>query len=154
MIYNVDPGARSSGCPSGVDSELLCVSMGGVHDNINQACTLDDTVYYSETLCAQFPEQAEALSAQLLGGGSNTTGPGWLSQLQNFDFGIISNAYCNIAPILSGGELPQSCQPPTPQAGVPQSDGTPKTGRYILAIVLVTVVAFASYFVIKRIAKR
>lgn len=151
MILN-DNIARSSGCPSGVDPELLCVSMGGVFDVLNDVCTIGGSGYDAAILCSAFPNEAAALSSSGSGGSSN-----WLQQLQGFDFGIISNAYCNIAPLLSGGEIPAACQPPSGAPGMGggfAEDKTPKTGRYILAIVLVVAVAFASYFVIKRIAKK
>lgn len=136
-------GTRASSC----DAELVCVNAGGVYDALNNACTIGETTYSDAAICG-FAQQAES--------GEPSGGSNWLSALQGFDFGLFSNAYCNLAPLFSGGDIPLACQQPGPAgvSGAGPSDTTPKTGRYLLAIGLVVVVGVITYFVIKRLAKK
>lgn len=121
---------------------------------IGETSTQAGTVYDGNALCATFPNEAAALAS---GSGSGSGSSfNWLGTLQSFDFGIFSSAYCNIYPLLNQGNIPPECKPPQTGAnGQPEpSEDTPKTGRYLLAILLVVVVAVVSYFLIKRAVKK
>lgn len=128
------------------DAELTCVNNGGVYDALNNACTLGDVVYSDAAVC-EWSTSGPGASG---GGGSN-----WLSGLSSFDFGVVSNAYCNLAPLFSGGNVPQGCQQQTSPDGSPiGSQPQDNSKRYILAIVLIVAVAVISFFVIRKLAKR
>lgn len=147
----------NTGCPQGTDVELLCVQQnGGVYDAINQSCTIGENSYSNAGLCQAYLQNGDSGNGENGDSGNGGSSFNWLGAIQSFDFGIFSSAYCNIYPLLNQGNIPPACKPPQTGAnGQPEpAEDTPKTGRYLLAILLVVVVAVVSYFLIKRAVKK
>lgn len=83
----------------------------------------------------------------------NQESGGFLDSLSSFDFGIISNAYCNLSPLFSGGQVPQGCLPQVNANGQPGEATESNTKKIVLSVVLILAVAAISYLVIRRIKK-
>ena len=88
------------------DNVQKCLDKGGVVDNINQVCLgvdvngIQGDVELSD-MCVLFPDD-------------ETTSNGWFNTVwtgvQEFDFGIINSAYCNLYPLLNEGQIPPECR--------------------------------------------
>lgn len=140
-----------NGAQRSCDAELTCVNNGGTYDVLNSACTLGNVTYSDEDVCGWSQTGISQPSA--------SSGSNWLSALSGFDFGIFSNAYCNLYPLLNEGNIPPECKAPsangTPANGTPgPSEDTGKSGKYVLAIVLVVVVAIIAFFVIRKYTRK
>lgn len=115
--------------------------------NANLGGTLN-TIWNGEA-CYYLSEYGQAP-----GQDSNGNGGGFLEGLSNFDFGIVSNAYCNLAPLFNNGIAPAGCLPNVQgQNGSPGDATESNTKKIVLGVVLVLAVASISYLVIRKLRK-
>lgn len=134
----------NNGAQRSCDAELTCVNNGGVYNVLESTCTLGNVSYSNEDVCGW---ATSGLPSEQSGNGASS----WLSAISSFDFGIFSNAYCNLYPLLNSGNVPPECKPKPINGESVEDTGT--SGKYILAIVLVIVVAVIAFFVIKKYRK-
>ena len=138
-------------CPNGLTNQEVCASVGGIYDVFSQSCTVGDSSYSPQGTCDNFGQQAPGENGQDSGN--------IFSFLEGFDFGILSNAYCNLAPIFSGGNIPAGCSPPAPggPGGPPEQQGEAGmsiTGKILLGLLLVAVVGGIVYLIVTRSRKK
>lgn len=84
---------------------------------------------------------------------SNTN---WWQTVSQFDFGIFSNAYCNLYPLLNSGNLPPACVVPVAQGAGNENSGEGSENqikKIILVVALVLAVGAISFLVIRKIRK-
>lgn len=154
MIPNIAPNSFRS------ENQSCCIQLGGTI--INDPDYPDDPAF---SLCQNavingvpntipLPEACQYLDEYGASSPSSGGGGNFWSFLEGFDFGIISNAYCNIAPLFSSNPV-QGCQQPV----APGEDGSGQSeesniGKIILAAVLVILVAAIVFLIIRRTAKK
>jgi hypothetical protein len=87
---------------------------------------------------------------------SESSNSNWWANVSNFDFGIFSNAYCNLYPLLNSGNLPPACTVPIAGGQNSNISGEGSEGqikKIILVVALVLAVGAIAFVVIRKIKK-
>lgn len=152
MIPNIQPDSFRS------ENQSCCIQLGGTI--VTDSDYPDDPAF---SLCQNailggvantipLPEACQYLNEYGPVSQSESGGNVW-GFLEGFDFGVVSNAYCNIAPLFSSGPV-NGCAQPLAQGeeGGGESEGS-KIGKIVLAAVLVILVAAIVFLIIRRKTK-